>query len=105
MLPEHTLEAYQAAIAQGADFIECDVVATKDRCALHSFCLLIRRLCCVVWCGVVCCAVVFDSFFCFSLPGNSTCKWQNTQQFAPHQLYPRKQATPPKTGAPCGRPA
>jgi len=30
VLPEHTLEAYQLAIDQGADFIECDVVLTKD---------------------------------------------------------------------------
>jgi glycerophosphoryl diester phosphodiesterase len=29
-LPEHTLEAYALAIAQGADFVECDVVPTKD---------------------------------------------------------------------------
>jgi glycerophosphoryl diester phosphodiesterase len=29
-LPEHTLEAYKRAIEQGADFIEPDVVATKD---------------------------------------------------------------------------
>lgn len=29
-LPEHTLEAYRLAIAQGADFIEPDVVATRD---------------------------------------------------------------------------
>jgi glycerophosphoryl diester phosphodiesterase len=29
-LPEHTLEAYKLAIEQGADFIEPDVVATKD---------------------------------------------------------------------------
>lgn len=29
-LPEHTLEAYRLAIAQGADFIEPDLVATKD---------------------------------------------------------------------------
>jgi glycerophosphoryl diester phosphodiesterase len=28
--PEHTLEAYELAIAQGADFIEPDLVATKD---------------------------------------------------------------------------
>ena len=28
--PEHTLEAYDVAIAQGADFIEPDVVSTKD---------------------------------------------------------------------------
>ena len=29
-LPEHTLEAYQAAIDMGADFIEPDLVATQD---------------------------------------------------------------------------
>jgi glycerophosphoryl diester phosphodiesterase len=29
-LPEHTLESYRAAIAMGADFIEPDVVSTKD---------------------------------------------------------------------------
>jgi glycerophosphoryl diester phosphodiesterase len=29
-LPEHTLESYKLAIEQGADFIEPDVVATKD---------------------------------------------------------------------------
>lgn len=29
-LPEHTLEAYRLAIARGADFIEPDLVATKD---------------------------------------------------------------------------
>jgi glycerophosphoryl diester phosphodiesterase len=29
-LPEHTLEAYDLAIAQGADFIEPDLVATAD---------------------------------------------------------------------------
>ena len=29
-LPEHTLEAYQLAIVQGADFIEPDLVMTKD---------------------------------------------------------------------------
>lgn len=29
-LPEHTLEAYQLAILRGADFIEPDLVATKD---------------------------------------------------------------------------
>jgi glycerophosphoryl diester phosphodiesterase len=29
-LPEHTLEAYQLAIAQGADFIEPDLVITQD---------------------------------------------------------------------------
>ncbi|WP_253274167.1 esterase-like activity of phytase family protein [Myxosarcina sp. GI1] len=30
LLPEHTLEAYRVAIAQGADFIEPDLVSTKD---------------------------------------------------------------------------
>lgn len=30
ILPEHTLEAYKVAIAQGADFIEPDLVITKD---------------------------------------------------------------------------
>ncbi|GAA2109123.1 glycerophosphodiester phosphodiesterase [Actinomadura alba] len=29
--PEHTLSAYKVAISQGADYIEPDVVATKDR--------------------------------------------------------------------------
>ncbi|HEY9761060.1 MAG TPA: glycerophosphodiester phosphodiesterase family protein [Trichocoleus sp.] len=29
-LPEHTLEAYKLAISQGADFIEPDLVSTKD---------------------------------------------------------------------------
>ena len=29
-LPEHTLEAYELAIRQGADFIEPDLVSTKD---------------------------------------------------------------------------
>jgi glycerophosphoryl diester phosphodiesterase len=29
-LPEHTLESYALAIDQGADFIECDLVATQD---------------------------------------------------------------------------
>src|SRR5437868_6494844 len=29
-LPEHTLEGYRFAIAAGADFIEPDLVATKD---------------------------------------------------------------------------
>src|SRR5688572_9895403 len=28
--PEHTLEAYRLAIRQGADFIEPDLVATRD---------------------------------------------------------------------------
>lgn len=31
LLPEHTLEAYQRAIDQGADFIEQDLVLTKDQ--------------------------------------------------------------------------
>jgi glycerophosphoryl diester phosphodiesterase len=30
--PEHTLEAYRLAIRQGTDFIEPDLVATKDAC-------------------------------------------------------------------------
>lgn len=30
MFPEHTAEAYRAAIDQGADYIECDVLLTKD---------------------------------------------------------------------------
>lgn len=30
VFPEHTIKAYSAAIAAGADFIECDVVPTKD---------------------------------------------------------------------------
>lgn len=30
LLPEHTLETYRVAIAQGADFIEPDLVTTKD---------------------------------------------------------------------------
>ena len=29
-LPEHTLASYQLAISQGADYIEPDLVATKD---------------------------------------------------------------------------
>jgi glycerophosphoryl diester phosphodiesterase len=29
-LPEHTMPAYLEAIKEGADFIECDVVVTKD---------------------------------------------------------------------------
>jgi glycerophosphoryl diester phosphodiesterase len=29
-LPEHTLEAYELAVAQGADFIEPDLVSTRD---------------------------------------------------------------------------
>jgi glycerophosphoryl diester phosphodiesterase len=29
-MPEHTLEAYARAIELGADFIEPDVVSTKD---------------------------------------------------------------------------
>ena len=30
LLPEHTLEAYSLAIDQGADFIEPDLLITKD---------------------------------------------------------------------------
>ena len=30
LLPEHTLPAYKLAIDQGADFIECDVILTRD---------------------------------------------------------------------------
>lgn len=30
MFPEHTVESYRQAIMQGVDFIECDVVMTKD---------------------------------------------------------------------------
>ena len=36
VLPEHTVQAYQTAVEQGADFIECDVVVTKDLCAPAS---------------------------------------------------------------------
>ena len=32
--PEETREAYKQAIKDGADFIECDVVLSKDRCAV-----------------------------------------------------------------------
>ena len=31
--PEHTIQGYQLAVDQGTDFIECDVVLTKDKCA------------------------------------------------------------------------
>ena len=31
ILPENTLEAFEAALYQGADFIELDVVYTKDK--------------------------------------------------------------------------
>lgn len=34
--PEHTIAGYKLAISMGADFIECDVVCTKDLCALPS---------------------------------------------------------------------
>ena len=34
--PEHTVKAYQTAVDQGADVIECDVAVTKD---LHLICL------------------------------------------------------------------
>lgn len=36
MYPEHTMEGYRHAIAQGADIIECDVSLTRDR---HLVCL------------------------------------------------------------------
>lgn len=44
--PEHTLEAYQLAIEQGADFIEPDLVATKDGVliARHENALAVVRL-------------------------------------------------------------
>ena len=29
-IPEHTQHAYEKAIAEGADYIECDVTITKD---------------------------------------------------------------------------
>jgi glycerophosphoryl diester phosphodiesterase len=35
-LPEHTKESYSLAIKDGAHFIECDVVATKDAYVVHS---------------------------------------------------------------------
>lgn len=40
-LPEHTLEAYAMAYAQGADYIEQDLVLTKDKrfISLHDICL------------------------------------------------------------------
>jgi glycerophosphoryl diester phosphodiesterase len=40
-LPEHTLAAYQLALAQGADGLECDVRLTRDG---HLVCLHDRRL-------------------------------------------------------------
>jgi len=30
VLPEHTIEAYERAISDGADVIECDVVLSRD---------------------------------------------------------------------------
>ena len=42
LLPEETAEAYSLAVEQGADFIECDVVLTKDRCASYMFCAFAR---------------------------------------------------------------
>jgi glycerophosphoryl diester phosphodiesterase len=30
--PEHTIPSYRLAVEQGAHFIECDVVATRDKC-------------------------------------------------------------------------
>jgi glycerophosphoryl diester phosphodiesterase len=40
-LPEHTLDAYQRAIEQGADGLECDVRLTRDG---HLVCIHDRRL-------------------------------------------------------------
>jgi glycerophosphoryl diester phosphodiesterase len=40
-LPEHTLAAYQRALAEGADGLECDVRLTRDG---HLVCLHDRRL-------------------------------------------------------------
>ena len=36
-LPEHTLEAYALAIAQGADFIEPDLVPVRRQHQWHRF--------------------------------------------------------------------
>jgi len=36
MFPEHTAMAYEAAIAQGADFIECDIVVTRQASSHHA---------------------------------------------------------------------
>lgn len=33
VLPEHTMQGYALAIEQGADYIECDMVLTSDKCA------------------------------------------------------------------------
>ena len=30
VLPEHTIEAYQRAISDGADVIECDITLSRD---------------------------------------------------------------------------
>src|SRR5262245_47979548 len=40
-LPEHTLEAYELALAQGADGVECDVRLTRDG---HLVCMHDSRL-------------------------------------------------------------
>jgi Glycerophosphoryl diester phosphodiesterase family len=42
LLPEHTREGYQKAIELGADFIECDMVVTKDLKIIcrHEVCVL-----------------------------------------------------------------
>ena len=39
--PEHTLEAYKRAIAEGADALECDVRLTRDG---HLVCVHDRRI-------------------------------------------------------------
>lgn len=41
VLPEHTLDAYRQAIAEGADGLECDVRLTRDG---HLVCIHDRRL-------------------------------------------------------------
>ena len=40
-LPEHTLAAFELALAQGADAIECDVRLTRDG---HLVCMHDRRI-------------------------------------------------------------
>ena len=53
-LPEHTLEAYARAIAMGADFIEPDLVSTKDGVLIalaHPNLLRTTKICRVGECG------------------------------------------------------
>ena len=40
VLPEHSLAAYERAIEMGADFIEPDLVITKDGVLVARHCLL-----------------------------------------------------------------